>query len=289
MRFFKYKRGIDCMKVLNYNKTIEDYVNEYFNNPLKNIEKDELPMVHFVKYHKDFKTILGYEALCLDFDDNISWIDAKIRMIKFNCEFYMHTTPSHRLFNAKKQSMNGDRFRVIIPLKNIMSESLRIEVKSDLIKLFNGVDPASFNSNQRFYLPVKNNDMFKSYEHKGSKISLGELLGFSNDTALKSSLKLKKFYSKLADHGSIKTIFKREKTSAKNKENVKYFLNTELMTGGNKPLYDAIVSCKACDDIETLNEVVIKAITEKWTKCEIEQKIKCAERFIKTNRYKKGY
>lgn len=290
MRMFKSKKN---MNVMDYNKTIKEFIDQFFNNPIKNIEKDKLPMVQFIVHNKDFSTIDGYEALCLDYDSDkieTKFSDVKVELMKLKCEFYMYTTSSNLTLDTETNIRNGERFRVIIPLKNIMSEKLRIEIREQLIKKFKNVDPASFNSNQRFYIPACNDENFRIFEHSGKRISIGEILGFRNDSALRSSLKLKSFYSKLAEHGTVKKIiFTDNKKSAKDHESVKYFLNTTLMKGGNAPLYAAIVTCRAFDDEKTLIDVVSKALTEKWTKSEIEQKIKCAERFIKTNHNKKRY
>jgi hypothetical protein len=285
MRLYESKTNIKPLKTYK-DITLKQFVSKFMISPTLDTPKDKLKMVNGVIFHEEFTTILGYDTLFFDYDSKeipLTFDEVKAIFMKYECEFYMYTSSSH--------SESIEKCRVMVPLKNVLSETLRSRSVKLFRRKFIGVDNCSFNRNQRFYIPVKNNDLYKFYGQPGKLITFGELLGFKDDESLLKSLdntdKWNNVFTLIKSKPiSYNTTKNNDKSwSPSMHKHVTYFMNTCFKSGGgNLPTFNAMLIAMKYNDEQLFEQIITKAKSEGWTTYELDQKIKSINKIIAGNK-----
>lgn len=226
---------------------------------LRNQKKEDLPLFSF--------TIDGkVTALILDIENGTS-----LRTFLKAIDGFAYLA-----YWSSSSELENQRFRVVMPLAEPIDGCELNFCKNRLMKIFDEIpDPHSFEHSRFFFMPSRylgmSKDENKIFEKPGKPIDFYKTTGFSE---------LDKLYANKS-----KANAKLNKEDVIDDDRVQYYLNTDfpLMKGNGdsaSSLYTAIVTCLAHDDEDTLDIVLDKARSERWSEKELDRNIKSAKKFL---------
>jgi hypothetical protein len=226
-----------------------------------NAPKMELPLFSFCIDDK-------VSAIVLDIENGLSMEQLKKSLDGF----------SYIAYFSASSTIEAPRLRAVIPLECDVPADEFDYCKERLQKAFcNVADVHSFESRRFFFMPSEHTGYYNEKNEivleEGSSIDFYKTTGFSVADRMRMKLDLLK-KAKQIEHRDIH-----------DDDRVQYYLTTEFpyITGNGdsaSSLYTAIVTCLANDDEATLEEVLEKARSEKWTEKELSRKVKDAKKFL---------
>lgn len=252
-------------------------LNEFLNLPLALIKekKADSALFNLNLYPYGTKTrasatnlnFIKTNFMILDFDSGISIDEVCLYLKDF----------TYLGYTSGSNSLSLPKFRIILQLKeSVLIDDIAI-LKNKLTNKFKGVDPTTFAKNRFFYFPT-------SIDKEGNKTKFFKNEAKDYDFYLLHKIDLK--CAKMEFQKEVDTYTYKEKdfTIAIDKINVKYFLShfyPKVSGNGDSAssLYKAICTCIACKDTKTLDIVLSKARSERWSQQELNRMILKAKNF----------
>jgi len=242
------------------------------DNPIVNENKNTAPYILPWEVldtgNKTIENAGNYNMIMIDYDDGVNINDMLSFLTSKNYNYLLYTTHSHKPEHHK--------FRVFIPLKQSIPGSLHRNrlawrcFKDNFINSFPECDKSSFNRSG-FYLPNHK----KGCEYLTYNYTKGEsfMLDFTfMKSMIKENIKIERKERMLS------LMNEDKKLSVKNSLTVRTYLDGVYMSDrgngcSNLQLYKALYACVKNNDEHTLEVVIDKAISEKWTRNDIQYKI----------------
>lgn len=148
-------RQFNTIKFKKIEECESDDVREWWLNKTKPVPKGEEQVIDFTHYNaradypsRSTNNTIGFDAIILDIDENITWNKALSKLSKY--EYAAYTTHSNMI---RKKGVVCERFRVIIPTTRLVTLDEWENKKDSISALFPFIDPASISISQPFYLP----------------------------------------------------------------------------------------------------------------------------------------
>ena len=252
---------IDSKEVLDHN----DLMN-ILSNPMIENDRNKVPLFYAFTMKsypikRDQINTSSFDTIILDYDgceDSIR--EVLERFSKF--KYYFYTTYNH-LYNKKTEQhdINMNKFRIILPLdKEYSSTWFKHNIMKTIFSctgIFKGADLEAAKITQYFIPAVRSDrkDYYKYRFNNGIDFSLDVFKPICDDIVshnYRSSI-----------NSQIKLV-KGDSYSVANSKKPRYFLDNSFpISGGDKPLYEAIVACVSANDLITLERVIQKAKCEK--------------------------
>lgn len=182
------------------------------------------------------------------------------------------------MYDSFSSIIEKPRFRVVIPLSEVVPMQHVTYKKKALASVFKHCDPCTFDFGRWFFCPSvrcgQGKQSAKVEVHEGAELDFYELVGWSplDDIMVKSF------------RGPARKL-NEKMMSMHDDDRVDYYLSTPfpMMTGNGdsaSSLYTAICVCLANGDDDTLEEVLDKARSEHWSETELNRSLKNARRYL---------
>ena len=261
-----------------YNVSLDD-ISIMINNPQPFENKEDAPYIFpFVTKPNCIRgkdSAESCDLLFFDYDGGITFDEARDFFNKRGFKFYMYTSFRHQ--------QNGiDKFRVIVPMKKRFSADIYKErvYRNSFAKVYKGLDKNAWKVSG-YYIPSYpkgDKSKYRCYESNNEKLfDISLMLNtFKNEQRV---INIFDKQEKIKREKRIREMEKGKKFNVANYKTVRRYIDTpftQVKGNGNSNtwLFAALCTAIQHNDTETLNTIIAKAMNERWTRNEIDNKIK---------------